>query len=374
MSFTYDSILTDILTRKGELELLLNDYKKLQSDYNNSLNNIKITFSSNNIQQIDGSTKSPIFYPSLNTFTISRGNSGSFPRFRFRPDNNVLDGTKYKKVKVTFRWAGTVSSYDKHNLANKSWCIGIGSGASTCRTTEQPMPPKTGEYVTYTVNANHSAWNNANLEWLNWKGPSTDEKIVNDYPLIWEFKDITIFSVADTTELNKKYNEVKIKVQEVQSFISQFNNFDIKNKDELTNQLKLLIKESDKLSNEYNNTLNNYNNYHTTLGQNKDKIMFSKSNNISYMGWIILIISIIWLLLRSIVKKEETTLEKIIFIIMILVIIYYIFALYGGWIINNLYKYTPSFLYKWMPPSVINFINALIDFINNKLLVFDYVK
>lgn len=374
MSFTYDSILSDILTKKSELELLLNDYKRLQTDYNNSLNSIKITMSPNNIQQIDTSTNKPIFYPSLQTFTIARGNAGTFPRFRFKPDNNILDGTKYKKVKVTFRWAGTITSYENHNLDSKKWCIGIGSNASTCRTTEQPMPPKTGEYVTYTVNANHSAWNNATLQWLNWKGPVTDEKIVSDYPLIWEFKDITIYSIPNTTDLNKRYNDVKNNIEQIQSFISQFSTFDIKNKDKLQEHLNLLIDKSDELNNEYNNTLNKYNNYHTTLGQNKDKILFSKSNNISYMGWIILIVSIIWLLVRSIIIKEETTLEKLIFIIMILVIIYYTFTLYGRLITNNLYKYIPSFLYKWIPPSVIDFINTFIDFINNKLLVFDYVK
>lgn len=375
----YQTTLLDILKRKQDIETSLNDFKKEQEDYLSQLNNIIIPFTEECIQKIDSSTTAPVFNNSKNIFSISRtGRSGgSFPRFRFRRENSYkIDGTMFTKIKITFRWAGTIDSYKFHNLENKSWCIGIGSSASGCRSDSNDHPPITGEFVSYIVKIKDpGVLNNTNIEWMNWKGPDINSNSNN--PCIWEFKEI-VFILDQTIskkKINDDFNKIAYKLSLLKNDVFNLKeNYDDKNKNKFNEEWNNLIQKSKELDKSYNNLLHKYNDYNTDIGSSDNSSIISKSKNLEYLGFIFLIVITIYIILRIMITTEETAIENIILSLMIITIIYYIYTWYATKVGSTIKDYTPSILYNWIPQSIINFLNSLFDAINNKLLVFDYVK
>jgi hypothetical protein len=372
--------LSDILTRKQDIEMSLNDLKKIQEDLLLNIKVDNIIFSNDYIQRIDSSTTNPSFNSITNTFTISRNNNnngGSFPRFRFK-SNNKIKGNIFKKLKVTFRWAGTSESYEYHNLANKTWCLGQGYGVTLCRTNTNSLPPKTGEYVTYIVNiTNEAILKLDDIGWMSWAGPFMPNNL--DYinnPAIWEFKEI--FFISDTSKLNTLFNNIYIsiknKINLLNNDILSLKIYDDNNKNKISDQWNTLIKTSEELNNSYNSLLHDYNDYNSNLGFKDNSIALSKSKNLEYFGFICLILFTILIIIRIIINKEETGIENIILALMIIVFIYYIYKWYANTIGSSIKKNTPSILYSWVPESVSNIFNTLLSAINNKLLVFDYVR
>lgn len=381
----YQKTLLDILKKKQDIETSLNDFKKQQEDHLSKLNNIIIPFNSNCIQKIDSSTTEPTFdnNSNSNTFIISRTNNnkgGSFPRFKFRRENSYkIDGTMFKKIKITFRWAGSTDSYNYHNLANKTWCIGYGGGASGCRSDSNDHPPITPDFVSYIVNiTNKSVLKNNNIEWFNWKGPDLDQNLdYKTYPCIWEFKEIVFIldQKASKKKLNDNFNKIAYKLSLLKNDIFMLKeNYDDKNKYKINEEWNNVIKKSIELDKTYNDLLHKYNDYNTDIGSSDNSITVSKSKNLEYLGFIFLIVITIYIIVRIMVSTEETGIENIILTLMIMTFIYYIYTWYATKVSSIIKDYTPGILYNWIPDSVKNFFKILFDSINNKLLVFDYVK
>lgn len=374
----YQEKLLDILSRKQDIETSLNDFKKQQEDYLTRLDvtNINIPFTNDTIQIIDTSTRPLEFNNSTKTFTISRGNNGSFPRFRFRPKpENKIDGTIFRKIKITFRWLGTEKSYNYHNLNNKKWCIGSGPKPSGCRSDSSDMPPVTGEYISYIINiTDNDILNNKNIEWMNWKGPDMGPNQDSLNVAKWEFKEIIFIQdhIKIKTLLDTKINEIKNKINLLKNDILELKKRD--NSKTLTNEWNNLIKKSVDLNNSYNNLLNEYNSYNTNIGSTNTSGRISKSKNLEYFGFMCSIIIMIYLIIKIMITQEETAIENIIFTLMIIIIIYYIYKLYASYVGSTIEKITPPILYKWIPESIRNFFYLLIDAINNKFLNFDYVR
>lgn len=149
----YNQKLEDILLRKQSIASDLNIFKKNQEDLLSNIKAVHVDLNDNYIKKVDTSTDNPSFNTLTKTFKITRNNNnkgGNFPRFKFKA-NNALKGSIFKKIRITFRWAGSEQSYNYHNLNNKEWCIGKESNLTICRSDSMYLPPKTGEYVTYTI-------------------------------------------------------------------------------------------------------------------------------------------------------------------------------------------------------------------------------
>lgn len=378
----YQQKITDILFRKTDIETALNDLKQQQLDYLSKLKNVNLVFSNDTVQRIptDQSIVSPSFNPTKKTFTIKSyyKSQASFPRFRFKAsdENNTIKGEYYKRLKITFRWAGTAQSYDSNNLLNKKWCLTAGGGVAGCRTASYDLPPKSGEYIEYIVTiTNQGVLNSNKIDWMGWNGPSYDSAVDKENnPVIFEFKEISYIPDINRFNIrfNNLYNSIKAKINLLNKDIIELKGYDNKNKylDEWNN----LINSSNELNDTYNNLLEIHAQYnaHSEIGSENESTRSFKSKNLEYFSFICLIIFTVIVMFRIMLTSEETFIENIIFILMFFSLIYYIYKSYGYNLLSKLISFIPPILYSWLPDSVTNTFNSLIDAINYKLLTFNF--
>jgi hypothetical protein len=303
----YDNIINQFDNLKYKLNVNINNYKQLKRKYDNLVqvyeHNVNLS-NKQNVNRFD-STISPITFNINNSILIKRSSGGSFPRFAFKPDNKIFNGNDYNTIKVTFRWAGNPQSYDYYQLNNKKWCVGIGNGASLCRTTDDLMPPKTGEYVTYTLTSTHSRWINHNLQWLNWVGPSINYN--SKYDAVWEFKEIKIlinekYKLKLFNDLKSSYKLINNNINDMNNLIKQLLKYDIIGKNEIKIVWDKMLEKSNELNEDYNNLLITNNN--DLNAQKVEQNLFLTTNSIRYTGWIILNIVLITVLIKNITRNN----------------------------------------------------------------------